>query len=632
MANRIAGITIEIGGDTTKLQSALKGVNSTIKNTQSQLKDVDKLLKLDPTNTELLRQKQKLLGDQVAATKEKLNALKDAQKQMDAQGVDKNSEAYMALQREIIATENELKKAESAARNFNATLAKVSATATKVSEATAKAAEKTRGLSTAAAGALAGIAGMAYKSVQAADDLNTLAKQSGFTTAELQKMQYASDRIDVSMETIVGAAKKLTSKLKSSEKTFNQYGIATRDANNHLRSTKDVFKDTIKFLSTIENETERDALAMEFFGKSASELAGIIDDGGAALEEFGKEAEEAGLILDQETLDGLNDVNDEIDKLKAKGAASFAKAGAAAIQALTPVIEKVAGAIEKVLNFIAQLNPEQMQLIVTILAIIAAIAPILSLISKVSAAISLLATPVGAVIAIIVALIAIGILLYKNWDTIKEKAMELAQMVKDKFNQLKQNVADTWQNIKDTITNAIETAKNKVTSTIDSFKNAIVTKFESIKTAVTNTWQNIKDAITRPIEAAKQTITNLIDNIKHILSGEISFPHIKMPHFSWTWNDLGVIKLPKIEVDWYKKAYNQPYMFNSPTVVGNRGFGDGNGAEMVYGRDNLMRDIREAISGTNQPIQITVQSVLDGRIIGQSVTTYQKGVARAMGV
>ena len=71
-ANRIKGITIEIGGDTTKLQTALKGVNTEVKNTQQQLKDVEKLLKLDPGNTELLAQKHKLLGEAVAATKEKL--------------------------------------------------------------------------------------------------------------------------------------------------------------------------------------------------------------------------------------------------------------------------------------------------------------------------------------------------------------------------------------------------------------------------------------------------------------------------------------------------------------------------------------------------------------------------------
>ena len=81
MAGRIQGITVEIGGDTTKLQTALKGVNSEIRNTQSQLKDVDKLLKLDPGNTELLAQKHRLLGDAVKETKEKLETLKNAYEQ-----------------------------------------------------------------------------------------------------------------------------------------------------------------------------------------------------------------------------------------------------------------------------------------------------------------------------------------------------------------------------------------------------------------------------------------------------------------------------------------------------------------------------------------------------------------------
>lgn len=79
MANRIMGITVEIGGDTTKLQRALKSVNGQIKSTQQQLKDVDKLLKLDPGNTELLAQKQKLLADAVGETKEKLSTLKTVQ-------------------------------------------------------------------------------------------------------------------------------------------------------------------------------------------------------------------------------------------------------------------------------------------------------------------------------------------------------------------------------------------------------------------------------------------------------------------------------------------------------------------------------------------------------------------------
>ena len=81
--NRIRGITVEIGGDTTKLQTALKGVNTEIRNTQSQLRDVEKLLKLDPGNTELIAQKHRLLAQAVSETREKLETLKTAQQQAD---------------------------------------------------------------------------------------------------------------------------------------------------------------------------------------------------------------------------------------------------------------------------------------------------------------------------------------------------------------------------------------------------------------------------------------------------------------------------------------------------------------------------------------------------------------------
>lgn len=133
-ASRIKGITVEIGGDTAKLQTALKGVNSSIKDTQSQLKDVEKLLKLDPGNTELLAQKQKLLADAVKETKEKLETLKTAAEQANtalANG-DISQEQYDALQREIIETENDLKRLEEQANQSATALQKISATGEKL--------------------------------------------------------------------------------------------------------------------------------------------------------------------------------------------------------------------------------------------------------------------------------------------------------------------------------------------------------------------------------------------------------------------------------------------------------------------------------------------------------------------
>ncbi|MBQ2030685.1 MAG: phage tail tape measure protein, partial [Lachnospiraceae bacterium] len=117
MAEKIRGITIELGGDASGLSKALKDVNSEIKDTQAQLKDVERLLKLDPKNTELLAQKQKLLGNQISNATSKLETLKQAQATMDANGVDKNSDQYMALQREIISTETELKSLKTAAKD-----------------------------------------------------------------------------------------------------------------------------------------------------------------------------------------------------------------------------------------------------------------------------------------------------------------------------------------------------------------------------------------------------------------------------------------------------------------------------------------------------------------------------------
>ena len=135
--SRIAGITVEIGGDTTKLQSALKDTNSAIKTTQSELKDVNKLLKLDPTNTELLSQKQKLLKTAIEETSNKLTALKEAEKQAATEVGQKgkiSQEQYQALCREIVATEQELKNLTKESMSANAKLASIADVTGKVGE------------------------------------------------------------------------------------------------------------------------------------------------------------------------------------------------------------------------------------------------------------------------------------------------------------------------------------------------------------------------------------------------------------------------------------------------------------------------------------------------------------------
>ena len=190
-ANRIKGITVEIGGDTTKLQTALKGVNTEIRNTQSQLKDVEKLLKLDPGNTELMAQKHRLLGDAVKETKEKLETLKTAAEQANdalARGEISQSQ-YDALQREIIETENNLRDLERQAGQSAVALQKIAATGEKL---------KTVGSAIEGVGqklmpVTAAVGGLGVAAVKVASDFDSAMSQvaavSGATGKDLEALR-----------------------------------------------------------------------------------------------------------------------------------------------------------------------------------------------------------------------------------------------------------------------------------------------------------------------------------------------------------------------------------------------------------------------------------------------------------
>lgn len=575
MANRIAGLTIEIGGDTTNLQKSLKSVDSQLKTTQSNLKDINKLLKLDPSNTELLVQKQKNLESAISGTKSRLEELKNAQA-----GVKEGTAEWDSLQREIIATEQNLKGLEKEYKDFgNVASQQLKAAGQSLQDYGNKVenvGKKFSVLSGAAAGALTAMGGLAYKTVQNADELDTMAKQTGLSTDEIQRMQYASDLVDVSLSDMTGAISKLKKQMAGSGTTFAELGVEVTNADGSMRDATDVFYDTLAALSQIENETERDQKAMEIFGKSADSLAGIIDDGGAALKQYGDEAEAMGLVLSEDTLGNLNEINDTIDKTKAQVGGSLAQLGATLATTLSPVLEKVVGLIQKVSEKIASLTPEQTETIMKILGIVAAIGPVLTIGGKLISMIGTVTSAIGAVVGVlggpltiaIAAVVAAGVLLYKNWDKVKATAIAVKDGVVNAFNTLK---------------NGVNTAIDVVRSKIDTLKD----KFNNLKDTVVGIW----------------------DTIKGILTGQISLPKIPLPHFTvdpagWRIKDLLSGVIPRLGIEWYKKAYNNPVMFTQPTVLqtpsGAKGFGDGHGAEIVMGLDKL----RELVGGQGVTINV----------------------------
>lgn len=589
----IKGITISFRGETTKLDQALKEIGSKTKALDEELKAVNKALKFNPDSVELWRQKQQLLTEKIQETKNKLDVLKQAQAKLDASGVEKNSAEYRELQREIITTESKCKNLEAQLRKIgNVNLKAASEQIKQLGNSATELGNKLKPLSKTGAAVAGGLIATAVGSGKAADDLNTLAKTTGISTQQLQKYAAAADLVDVSVETIAKSQQKLKKNMSEASKgsktqtaAFEKLGVSIANADGTLRNSDDVFQDVIVALGQLEEGTERDALAMDLFGKSATELNPLIEDGGKTYQSVAELYEKYNLEpISQDTLDKANQFNDTLDTLKILGGNALETLGAKAAEALLPMMEKIVDWGGRISEWIANLDPETVALIGTIAGVIAVVAPLLILIGKVATGISAIinvvnslgavfsffTSPVGLVIAAIAALIAIGVALYKNWDTIKAKVQELWK-----------KLIDTWENIKQ-------------------------------KTA--QIWQNIKEAITRPFLDAYEFIQRIIEKVKSFFPINIKdfFSKIKLPHFTLTGKfSLSPPSIPKLSVDWYDKGG----IFDSPSIIG---VGEKR-PEFVGALDDLRKIVREETGGINPVFNIYQQPGQSSRALAEEI-------------
>lgn len=278
-SKNLKGITLQIGGDTTELSKALKKPDKDISDLQSKLKSVNQMLKFDPSNTELLAQKQRLLKEQITATEDKLKLLKETQKQFVTEGGNVDSKQYIALEQEIQKVESALKRLNSETSNVSANMQAFGEKAKQVGDKFTSVGKEVSKASAVAVGA--GVA--SYKAWSEVDDaLDSVAAGTGATGKELENLQQTAKDVYTSMPVDIKAT-----------------GQAVADINTRLGLQGDALEEaTRQFMKYSEVNSSDVSTSIETVAKAMSDANIPTSELNSVLDELTSASQASGLTVD----------------------------------------------------------------------------------------------------------------------------------------------------------------------------------------------------------------------------------------------------------------------------------------------------------------------------------------------
>lgn len=621
MAGSIKGITLEIGGDTQPLNKALADVSKKSKDLQSELKQVERLLKLDPKNTELVAQKQKILADAVSNSKEKLERLKKAQAEVNEQfrRGEISGEQYRAFQREIVKTEQSLESLKNKSKEFGSVFTRqMELAGAKMREVGDKVTDVGKNMSMKVTAPIVAAGAVAFKMAADTQDAMGATDQVFKGAAESMKSWAASletyygiakgealeygNMMGSMLQNIGGltedeAAKQSQTLIKLAGDLTAMYGGTTQDAvraltgalkgnNTMLDNYGMAANDAMVKTKALEMGLYDGKGAMDLATKQAATLALIMEQSAAAQGQAAREADGASGSMRAFMTETKNLSN---------------SLGEVLLPIITPLLSSLSGLIKAFSN----LSPAAQKTIVAVAAIAAAIGPVLIVTGKVISSVGVimgsfgklaaflpslgtvftaLTGPIGIIIAIVAALAAGVYLVIKNWDKISAFFSNLWEAVKNIF-------SSAWE----AITNFLSGALQGIISLFRQYTPVGI---------VISQWDEIKNAISSKINAAKDAVRNALDAIYSFFANlslpEIKIPHIKLPHFSIQGEfDLRNFKVPSLGVDWY----DQGGIFRNPAIIG---VGERR-PEFVGALDDLRDIFRSEISRAVQPKEVNIE-------------------------
>jgi len=332
------GPKIGIEGE-AQFKREIAQINTSLKTMGTEMDKVTSAFIGNEKSMDALTSKNEVLQKKMDELNKKADAQRARLSELDSQGVDPTSASYQKLVQDLNKTETEMNKTEAEIKRNTSEMDNLGNETEQTAQSLDKGGDAAKRMgdnlkaNLLSEAIVAGVKALAdgikklgsaiLDAADKADELNTLSVKTGIAVEDLQKFQYASGTIDVSVETLAGSMSKLTKNMSSAASgsgaaadAFKKLGVEVTNSDGSFRDRNEVFNETIAALGQISDETERDATAMAIFGKSAQELNPLIKGGAEALQELGDYAEESGLILSGEALESLSQLSDSFDILK----------------------------------------------------------------------------------------------------------------------------------------------------------------------------------------------------------------------------------------------------------------------------------------------------------------------------
>lgn len=371
MAENINDISGKVGLDITDYKANVSELNRQMKVIESGFQAAAAGMDNWGRNIEGLQARIDSLNKITDIQKQKIGALREQYEAIAAaKGADSKAAQDLEIrinreQQALNANEKELRRCQGALEDFGketeGTTKKSEGFAAKLQEIGPKLAQiggevgKAAAATMAAVGAaIAGAGAAAFKMAvdagEAADNLLTLSAKTGIAVERLQEMEYAARFVDVPLETMTGSLAKMTKQMDANNDAFGKLNISVRDSNGQLRDSKTVWEEAIGALGNVANETERDALAMQIFGKSAMELNPLIKAGTDEMRKLGEEARNLGVVLSEDSVKAAGKFDDVMQRFQATTKALATNIGVAVMPAIEEVVGAVGSIIPKIIE------------------------------------------------------------------------------------------------------------------------------------------------------------------------------------------------------------------------------------------------------------------------------------------